>query len=138
MSWGCYGTCAVSRDLAQLAADEHEVSDAARTRMVVEVSEALADPSTWTAVAEHIAENETWQPLVDAMRRASTGARDALGEIEAIALAARDAVAERIVERYIATDPRPPYTPPRLLAKYPSGRIPQPELLHALQLEHAA
>jgi hypothetical protein len=106
--------------------------------MVVDVSEALASPRCWPTVAEYLAEDTTWCALTDALRRASVGERDALGEIEALALAARDAVAEAIVSRYLATNPCRPYAPGRLLAKYPSGCIPQTELLHALQLEWAA
>jgi hypothetical protein len=115
-----------------------ELSEAAQTELVTEVSEALATKRCWWIVAEHIAEDATWKPLTEAMRRASIGDRDALGEIEALALAARDAVAERIVQRYLATNPKPPYAPAVLLAKYPSAQIPIAELLHAQQMERAA
>src|SRR5688572_7267374 len=136
MNWGCYGTCAVSRDLA--ARDEHEVGEIVHAALVVDVSQELASQRHWSLVAEYIAENAMWAQLTDALRRASLGERDALGEIEALALAARDAVATRIVDRYIATNPRPPYTPARLLAKYPNGNVPLSELLHALQMDRAA
>jgi hypothetical protein len=136
VSFGCYGTCAVSRDLA--ARDEHEVCEIVHAALVVDVSQELASQRHWSLVAEYIAENAMWAQLTDALRRASLGERDALGEIEALALAARDAVATRIVDRYLETNPRPPYAPGRLLAKYPTGRIPYAELLHTLQLDAAA
>jgi hypothetical protein len=115
-----------------------DLSESARTSLVVDVSVYLTSKRNWRTVALHIAEDTTWLPVSDALRRASTGDRDALGEIEALALSARDAVAKQIVDRYLAGNPQRPYAPARLLAKYPSGQIPQTELLHALQLEYAA
>lgn len=114
------------------------ITDTARAALVVEVSQELTAKRHWWTVALHIAEDQTWQPLTEAMRRASIGERDALGEIESLALAARDAVAEQIVSRYLRDHPFEPLPPGRLLAKYPSGNIPHTELLHALQLELAA
>lgn len=139
MSFGCYGTCAVSRDLAQLAHDEHEMSDESRNSLCVDVSEALADPKCWQYVQELIDETSTLNSRVsDALRRASKGDRAAFAELEAVAFEARELAADRIVDRYIATNPKPPYAPARLLAKYPTGNIPLPELLYALQMDRAA
>lgn len=130
--------CPVAADVRRHCSAAEQMSDSAKTELITEVSEALATKRYWWIVAEHIADDATWKPLTEAMRRASLGERDALGEIEALALAARDAVADRIVQRYLATNPRPPYAPARLLAKYPSGQIPNAELLHALQMDEAA
>lgn len=111
------------------------LSEKARDALVADVSEELASAARWIVAQEHIDGDAAMAAqLSDALRRASRGDRDALGEIEALALAGRDAAAEQIVERFLRDHPHDPIPPARLLAKYPSGRIPQAELLHALQL----
>lgn len=114
---------------------DEPLSESARLELVTEVSEELSAAAFWQFAQEHIdGDPGLSAQLSNALRRASRGDRDALGEIEALALAGRDAAAEAIVDRFLRDHPYDPIPPPRLLAKYPTGNIPQPELLAAYQL----
>lgn len=109
---------------------------------VVALCAELRDGPYWQAVEDHINESAALcNRRCDLMRRFSLGRAatwmDLAREAEAIADEACNAVAEKIVAAHIKTR-RPPYAHPRLLARYPTGNVPDDEIHNWRQLEMAA
>lgn len=103
------------------------------------VSEELTEPANWVSVVEHIDGHATIYPrLIEALRKSAAGAGDARDALESVLADARDELALRYVERYLAGNPDGPFPSAALMAKHCGRGIPQAALLADVQLRMAA
>jgi hypothetical protein len=122
--------CPVAADVYRHGNEPDPVSEDTRSSYAREVSEHLRTLRAWPPIEAHLAMNDgMWSALGAALCRVNMGDVTAHREIEDLIRKARESVADDIVERYFRINPYLPWPSAELLAKYPTGRIPQTEIL---------